>query len=369
MKVKFLDLTHTHRPLHELMKGKFEELLNNNLYILGEHVERFEEAYAAYCNVKYCTGVANGLDALTICLKLLNIKQGDEVIVPSNTYIATWLAVSVVGATPVPAESCLNTYNIDPQLIEEAITPRTKGIIPVHLFGQPCEMDAIISVAQKYNIAIVEDNAQAHGAKYKNKPTGSFGVVNATSFYPTKNLGALGDAGAITTDSEELSKRSLALRNYGSREKNYNEERGMNSRLDEIQAAFLEIKLAHLDQWNMERNSIAEKYAAQLKGVGDLVLPEIIPEATSVFHQYVIRTGKRNELQKFLSVNEIETSIHYPVPPHLQRAYAELNYKKGDLPVAEEIAKTCLSLPIYPGLTDEQIDHVVEKIRRFYHAV
>lgn len=346
----------------------FENFIDKGWYILGDQVKQFEHDYANYCTTKYAVGVANGLDALIIALKTLNIGVGDEVIVPSNTYIASWLAVSYVGATPVPVEPRFETYNINPDLIEAAITPKTKAIMPVHLYGQCCEMDAIMHIAQKHNLFVVEDNAQSQGATYNGKVTGSFGHINGTSFYPGKNLGAYGDAGAITTNDEQLYKRSNVIRNYGSQKKYYNEIKGINSRLDELQAGFLSIKLKHLTKWSEQRNHIAVLYNQQLSGVGDVVTPVLANGATSVYHLYVIRTNKRYALQQYLNENGVGTLIHYPLPPHLQEAYQELGYKKGDFPLAETIADTCISLPMFPGLTDEQVKQVCDTIKQFYHA-
>lgn len=346
----------------------FENFIDKGWYILGDQVKQFEHDYANYCTTKYAVGLANGLDALIIALKTLNIGVGDEVIVPSNTYIASWLAVSYVGATPVPVEPRFETYNINPDLIEAAITPKTKAIMPVHLYGQCCEMDAIMHIAQKHNLFVVEDNAQSQGATFNGKVTGSFGHINGTSFYPGKNLGAYGDAGAITTNDEQLYKRSNVIRNYGSQKKYYNEIKGINSRLDELQAGFLSIKLKHLTKWSEQRNRIAALYNQQLSGVGDVVTPVLANGATSVYHLYVIRTNKRDALQQYLNENGVGTLIHYPLPPHLQEAYQELGYKKGDFPLAETIADTCISLPMFPGLTDEQVKQVCDTIKQFYHA-
>lgn len=346
----------------------FENFIDKGWYILGDQVKQFEQDYATFCTSKYSVGVANGLDALIIALKTLNIGTGDEVIVPSNTYIASWLAVSYVGATPVPVEPRIETYNINPDLIEAAITPKTKAIMPVHLYGQCCEMDAIMNIAQKHNLFVVEDNAQSQGATYNGKVTGSFGHINGTSFYPGKNLGAYGDAGAITTNDEDLYNRSNVIRNYGSQKKYYNEIKGINSRLDELQAGFLSIKLKRLHKWSEQRNHIAALYNQLLNGVGDVITPVLAQGSTSVYHLYVIRTNKRDELQQYLSTQGIGTLIHYPLPPHLQEAYQELGYKKGDFPLAENIADTCLSLPMFPGLTDEQVSQVCNSIKQFYHG-
>jgi dTDP-4-amino-4,6-dideoxygalactose transaminase len=368
MKIPFLSFEHMNAEVKIATLQSFEHFFDKGWYVLGEQVKQFEQDYALFNNTNYSVGVANGLDALIIALKTLNIGEGDEVIVPSNTYIASWLAVSYVGATPVPVEPRIDTYNINPELIEAKITPRTKAIMPVHLYGQCCEMDAIVAIAKKHHLYIVEDNAQSQGALYKGQKTGSFGDINATSFYPGKNLGAYGDAGAITTNDEALKQRAQVIRNYGSEKKYYNQELGINSRLDEVQAGFLSIKLKHLDKWNAERNTIAQHYVKSLRNLQDIVLPTIAPDASSVFHLFVIRTTKRNELQDFLTDNGIGTLIHYPVPPHLQEAYKNLNYKQGDFPIAEEIAHTCLSLPLFPGMTIEQIDTVCKTIKQFFHG-
>ena len=346
----------------------FEHFIDKGWYVLGDQVKQFEKDYADFCTTKHTVGVANGLDALIIALKTLNIGPGDEVIVPSNTYIASWLAVSYVGATPIPVEPRIDTYNINPNLIEAAITSKTKAIMPVHLYGQCCEMEAIMNIALKHHLFVVEDNAQSQGATYNGQITGSFGHINGTSFYPGKNLGAYGDAGAITTNDEQLYHRANVIRNYGSQKKYYNEIKGINSRLDELQAGFLSIKLKHLNKWSKQRIHIASLYNQMLHGVGDVVTPVLANGATSVYHLYVIRTNKRDELQQYLNTHEVGTLIHYPLPPHLQEAYQELGYQKGDFPLAETIADTCLSLPLFPGLTDEQVEQVCNTIKQFYHG-
>lgn len=367
--IPFLSFTQMNADIKAEILPNIEQFINKGWYVLGEQVKQFEKEYAAYCTTQYCSGVANGLDAIIMALKALNIGEGDEVIVPSNTYIATWLAVSFVGAKPIPVEPRLATYNINPDLIEAAITPQTKAIIPVHLYGQCCEMDAIMQIAKKHSLYVIEDNAQSQGATFYGKVTGSFGQMNATSFYPGKNLGAFGDAGAITTNDEELWTKVNTIRNYGSQKKYYNDIRGMNSRLDELQAGLLSIKLKHLNHWNQQRNQIAEQYVNELNNVGDIILPSIATGATSVFHLFVIRSQKRDALQQYLTENGVGTLIHYPVPPHLQKAYADLNFKKGDLPLAEEIANTCLSLPMYPGLKKEEICYIASTIQAFFkHA-
>jgi dTDP-4-amino-4,6-dideoxygalactose transaminase len=365
--IPFLSFEKMHSTIRIEIKKAFDEVYDSYWYILGKNVEKFEKEYANYSNVKFCAGVGNGLDAIIIALKTLNIGKGDSVIVPSNTYIATWLAVSYVGAEIIPVEPDEKTYNINPDLIESAIKSNTKAIIPVHLYGQICEMGKIMEVAKKHNLFVIEDNAQAQGTFYKNKISGSFGHINATSFYPGKNLGALGDAGAITTNDEHLYIKAKTIRNYGSQKKYYNEVKGINSRLDELQAAFLSVKLKYLDEWNKERNKIAQWYFEALKDVSEIILPYIHPDCTSNFHLFVIRTKKRDELQDYLNKKNIGTLIHYPIPPHLQDAYKELGYKKGNFPIAEEIANTCLSLPMYPGLSESDVEYISTTIKNFFN--
>lgn len=366
MKVPFLSFEETNNLINQEINQEFQDFIKSGWYILGNRLQQFETDYANFSKTNYCAGVANGLDAIILALKVLNIGLGDEVIVPSNTYIATWLAVSYVGATPIPVEPRIDTYNINPELIEDKITIKTKAIIPVHLYGQCCEMDAIMKIAKKHNLFVVEDNAQSQGASYNNKFTGSFGNINATSFYPGKNLGAFGDAGAITTNDSLLYERVKVLRNYGSQKKYFNQEKGLNSRLDELQAGMLSIKLKYLDFWSKQRNEIADQYLKELKDCKEVILPKLAANATSVYHLFVIRTAKRDELQNFLNEHQIGTLIHYPLPPHLQEAYSELNYSKRDFSIAEEIAETCLSLPIYPGLTSNQVSHICSKIISFH---
>ncbi len=369
MRVPFLSFTGMHLPLRQAMLDKFEQFFDSNWFVLGQQVKDFEMEYAKYNGVEHTVGVANGLEALHIALMALEIGEGDEVIVPSNTYIATWLAISFVGAKVVPVEPRLDTYNLDPKRLEEKITPRTKCIMPVHLYGQACEMDAIMAIANKHGIKVVEDNAQSQGALCNGRKTGSFGHLNGTSFYPGKNFGALGDAGAITTNDAALAKTCFTIRNYGSQKKYYNERIGVNSRLDECHAGFLSVKMPYLEGWNQARRAIAQNYYKALNGVGDLVLPVLAEGVDSVYHQFVVRTKHRDQLQAFLKTQEIGTLIHYPVPPHLQEAYSHLGYKKGDYPIAEEIAETILSLPIYPGLTESQQDYVVAKIAEYFASL
>ncbi len=357
-------------PMHKLIRSEimqsFQDVYDANWFVMGKKLEAFEKEYAAFNDTKFSIGVSNGLDALHLALKALNVTKGDEVIVPSNTYIATALAASYVGATPVFVEPDPNTYNINPANIEAAITSKTKVIMPVHLYGQACDMDAIMAIAKKHNLFVVEDNAQAHGATFNGKITGSFGNANGTSFYPGKNLGALGDAGAVTTNDETIAKKIAMLRNYGSEKKYHNEEIGFNMRLDEVQAGFLSVKLKHLNEWTKQRKEIAKQYNEALKNVGDLVLPAVHANATHVYHLYVIKTENRDGLQKHLSENGIGTLIHYPIPPHLQKAYQYLGFKKGSFPIAEELADNCLSLPIWPGMTLDQVNTVAENIKKAF---
>jgi dTDP-4-amino-4,6-dideoxygalactose transaminase len=369
MKIPFNSFATTHPQMREEAIKTFENFYDSQYYVLGNMVKNFEKQYAELNQTKHCIGVANGLDALHIALKVLGIGKGDEVIVPSNTYIATVLAVSFVGAKPVFVEPNLYSYNLNPDLLEGAITKNTKAIMPVHLYGQACEMDKIMEIAIKYNLFVIEDNAQAHLATYHNKLTGSFGHINATSFYPTKNLGALGDAGAITTDNAKWAIDCMTYRNYGSQKRYYNEVIGLNSRLDELQAGLLSDKLKYLELWTSDRQRIAKQYLEELQILednGSLILPQTVKNATHVYHLFVIRTKKRNELQQFLTDNGIGSLIHYPIPPHLQEAYKHLGYQKGDFPIAEEIAETCLSLPMYPYLTQEQVSEVCNTIKEFY---
>lgn len=366
MTVPFLDLKKINGRYQQEFAKALDKAITSGWFIMGEELAAFEKEFAAYCQTTNCIGVANGLDALFIALKMLGVGKGDEVLVPSNTYIATWLAVNMTGATPVPVEPRADTYNINPDLIEQKITAKTKAIMPVHLYGQACEMDAIMKIARAHNLYVVEDNAQSQGATWNGKVTGSFGDINGTSFYPGKNLGALGDGGAITTDNLPLATRTAAYRNYGSEKKYYNEVQGINSRLDDLQAAFLRIKLRDLDATNKQRNIIADRYTEALNGVGDLVLPVVAAGATHVYHLYVVRTQKRDALAEYLKKNDIGIVVHYPIPPHLQKAYAGMQFAKGDFPISETIAETCISLPLWPGMTNGQIDTVCSRIKAFY---
>lgn len=368
MTVPFLSFTPQHTPIRSEVLAAIAEVYDKQWYVLGEQVKAFEAEYSTFNQVAHTIGVANGLDALHLALLALDVQPGDEVIVPSNTYIATWLAVSYVGGIPVPVEPDPLTYNLDPARLEAAITPRTKGIMPVHLYGQACEMGAIMELARRHDLWVVEDNAQAQGAAWQGQLTGSFGQVNGTSFYPGKNLGALGDAGAVTTNDEALAHKVQTLRNYGSQKKYYNEVVGYNSRLDELQAAVLRVKLRQLPEWTAQRQAVAALYNQKLVGLSDLVLPTVAPGATHVYHLYVVRTTHRDALQAHLTQAGIGTLIHYPVPPHQQQAYAHLAISAGTYPLAEELAATSLSLPMWPGMTEEAVASVVASVRSFFAA-
>ena len=365
MEVPFVSFESVNQKIRPEILQAFEAFFDQGWYVLGEKVKTFESEYASFNQVEKCVGVSNGLDALHICLKALGVGEGDEVVVPSNTYIATVLAVSYVGAKPVFVEPSIDTYNMDPRRLEEAITERTKAIMPVHLYGQACEMQAIMGLADKHGLYVVEDNAQSQGARFNNKLTGSWGHINGTSFYPGKNLGALGDAGAVTTNDIALARQAAILRNYGSEKKYQNEVIGFNMRLDECQAAFLSVKLHYLADWTRQRQQIASWYTERLQGIERLILPEVAPQATHVYHLYVVRTANRAALQQYLTQHGIGTLIHYPIPPHLQPAYSGLRLKEGSFPIAEELADTCLSLPIWPGMSEEQVDYVAGKVSKF----
>lgn len=364
MNIPFVSFKPLEKKLDAELRAAFERVYTRSWYIEGEEDEAFEKAFAEYCDRKYCVGTGNGLDALFLALKALGIKDGDEVIVPSNTYIATALAVTYVGATPVFVEPDIRTFNIDATLIESAITEKTRAIMPVHLYGQTCDMDPIMEIAHKYNLYVVEDCAQAHGAKYKGKVIGSFGDVAGFSFYPGKNLGALGDAGAAVTNNKEIADKVRALGNYGSDYKYHHIYQGNNSRLDELQAAFLTAKLSCLDEVNNERRNIARKYLEGIKNP-EIILPFVPDYATPVWHIFGIRCSRRAELEKFLNDAHIGTNKHYPIPMHLQDCYKNLGFKAGDYPIAEEISATELSIPMYYGMSEEEIQYVIDKINEF----
>ena len=359
MSVPFLELGAAYKELQFEIESAMLTSMRSGWYILGPDVEVFESDFAAYCNSSHCVGVANGLDALQLALCAMDVGPGDEVIVSSNTYIATWLAVSHCGASPVPVEPDEITYNINPARLEAAITTRTKVILPVHLYGQPADLDPIIAIAREHGLRVLEDGAQAHGARYKGRRVGGHGDAVAWSFYPGKNLGALGDGGAVTTNDPEIADRISVLRNYGSRVKYVNDMQGFNSRLDSIQAAVLGIKLKHLDAWNSRRKLLAKRYNEALAD-SQYVLPEVPAWAESVWHLYVIRSPRRDALKAYLTDRGVDTLVHYPIPPHLQKAYAGLGYGPGELPVTERLADEVLSLPMGPHLTTEQQEYVID---------
>ncbi|TSA41532.1 MAG: DegT/DnrJ/EryC1/StrS family aminotransferase [Verrucomicrobiales bacterium] len=359
MKVPFLDFVSPYEELKPELDAAYERFMRSAWYVLGKETEAFEQEFAAFCGSKHCIGVGNGLEALHLVLRAYGIGKGDEVIVPSNTYIATWLAVSYADATVVPVECDARTYNLDPSRIAAAITPRTKAIMPVHLYGQPADMDPIMKLAGKHGLKVIEDNAQAQGARYRGRRTGSLGHAAGHSFYPGKNLGAFGDAGAVTTDDAVLADKIRTLRNYGSKKKYYNEIKGYNSRLDEMQSALLRVKLRKLDEWNARRAVVAKQYLAEMKAVEGVVLPLIPDWAEPAWHLFVVRHPKRDALQQKLTEAGIGTLIHYPVPAHLSGAYSEDGWKRGDFPIAENSADTVLSLPMGPHVTQEQASAVV----------
>ena len=364
MNVPFVSFRPMEKELNSELRAAFDRVFDASWYIEGKEDEAFEKAFAEYCNTDYCIGVGNGLDALMLALKALGVGAGDEVIVPSNTYIATALAVTYVGATPVFVEPDIRTYNIDPAKIEEKITDKTKAVMPVHLYGQPCDMDPIMAIAKKYNLYVVEDCAQAHGALYNGKVIGSFGDVAGFSFYPGKNLGALGDAGAAVTNNKEIADKIRALGNYGSDYKYHHIYQGNNSRLDELQAAFLSAKLPLLSKMNEERRRIADCYLSNIKNP-ELALPFVPDYAVPVWHIFAVRTNKRDELAAYLAEKGISTNKHYPIPIHLQDCYKDLGITQGMLPIAEEISATQLSLPMFYGMTDEQIEYVIDCLNKF----
>lgn len=345
--IPFLDLRDAYLELKDEIDAAVMRVLDGGWYILGDEVEAFETEWADYCGTSHAVGVANGLDALVLSLRALGIGQGDEVIVPSHTFIATWLAVSSVGAVPVPVEPDPASYNIDPDRIEDAITKKTKALIPVHLYGQPAELDAIVRIARAHGLAVIEDAAQAHGARYKGKRIGGHGDIACWSFYPGKNLGALGDAGAITTNRADLADTVRVLRNYGSREKYVNETAGVNSRLDPLQACVLRVKLRYLDNWTDRRRALASSYRDQLVDTA-LVLPTIVEDTEPVWHLFVVRSEERERILDILKQAGVGTQIHYPIPPHLQKAYAGLDYGAQAFPLARKLANEVFSLPMGP---------------------
>lgn len=364
MEIPFVSFKPLERELEKEIREAFDRVFNASWYIEGKEDKLFEEEFAKYCNSKYCIGCGNGLDAIILSLKALGIKEGDEVIVPSNTYIATALAVTYVGATPVMVEPRIETFNINPEKIEEKITEKTKAIIPVHLYGQACEMDKIIEIAQKYKLYIIEDCAQAHGATYKGQLIGTFGDVACFSFYPGKNLGAFGDAGAVVTNNKELADKIRAIGNYGSDYKYHHIYKGINSRLDEIQAAILRVKIPSLNKVNENRRKIADKYLNGIKNE-KIELPFVESNCEHVWHIFGVRCKERDRLEKYLNECGIKTNKHYPIPMHMQECYKDLGIAEGDLPIAEEISLTELSIPMYYGMTDEEIQYVIDALNNF----
>lgn len=363
MKVPFMSVDYVHAEIESELKKAFDDVYKSNEFVGGYETD-FCRHFSDYIGVKHTIGCGNGLDALILALKGLGVGVGDEAIVPSNTFIATALAVSETGAKPVFVEPDIDYYTINVDLIESAITEKTKAIMPVHLYGQPCDMDRIMAIAKKYGLYVIEDSAQAHGARYKGKRVGGFGNASGFSFYPGKNLGALGDAGGITCDNDNLAERISHIGNYGSSKKYHHIYKGVNSRLDGFQSAFLDVKLPHLDRMNERRREVAGRYLNGIKNE-KVILPKVIDDVEPVWHIFAVRCEKRDQLAEYLKKNDIETNIHYPIAIHLQGAYADCGYKQGDYPIAEEISKTELSLPMFYGITDEQVDYVIEKINQY----
>ncbi|WP_050929920.1 DegT/DnrJ/EryC1/StrS family aminotransferase [Aestuariivita boseongensis] len=359
MKIPFLDIGATYRELKPEIDEAVARVLSSGWYILGPEVEAFEAEWAEYCDAGHAVGLANGMDALILALRALEIGPDHEVIVPSNTYIATWLAVSEVGATPVPVEPDPATHNIDPTRIEKAITPRTRAILPVHLYGQPADLDPILDIAHRHDLRVVEDAAQAHGARYKGKRIGVHGDIVCWSFYPGKNLGAFGDAGAVTTNDAALAEKVAVLRNYGSRRKYVNEVQGVNSRLDPIHAAVLRVKLASLDRWTDRRRKVAKIYSKALKST-NLILPHVPDWADPVWHLYVVRSQIREQLESRLTSEGVGTLIHYPIPPHMQDAYSYMGLAPESLPLAQRLASEVISLPISPHLAEKDVNAIAD---------
>ncbi|BCR05186.1 aminotransferase [Desulfuromonas versatilis] len=363
MRVPFLDLKAPYLELREELDAAYRRVMESGWYVLGPEVEAFEAEFAAYCETRHCIGVGNGLDALYLSLLAMGIGAGDEVIVPSNTYIATWLAVSYAGARPVPVEPDPETCNLDPDRVEEAVTPRTRAIIAVHLYGQPAEMERLKAIADRHGLRLLEDAAQAHGARFRGRRVGGLGDAAGFSFYPGKNLGALGDGGAITTNDDQLARKIRILRNYGSEKKYYHQVQGVNSRLDELHAALLRVKLGRLDEWNTRRVALAGYYLSQLPEVGP-ALPKVAGEMEPVWHLFVLRSRQRDLYLQELAKAGVGTLVHYPIPPHRQEAYAPLGINEGRLPIAEQLAKEVFSIPLGPHLSVQDAALVVDAIRR-----
>jgi len=365
VKIPFLDLQAAYHELQEELDAACRRVMSSGWYILGQEVEAFETEFASYCGVRHCIGVSNGLDALELILRGYGIGAGDEVIVPANTFIATWLAVSRAGAVPVPVEPNELTHTIEADQVEKAISSRTRAVMPVHLYGQPADMEPIRQLAQRHGLKVIEDAAQAHGALYRGQRAGGLGDAAGFSFYPGKNLGALGDGGAVVTNDGELAAQIRLLRNYGSSIKYYNEVKGCNARLDALQAAVLRVKLGRLDEWNLRRRRAAERYLKALSRMPHLVLPQVPDDVEPAWHLFVVRHPRRDELQRHLAGAGIETLIHYPVPPHLSPAYTDLSYVRGDYPRTERIADTLISLPIGPHLGTDLQNRIISALAEF----
>ena len=366
MKIPFLDLKQQYKSIKEEIDPAIQNVIDNTAFVLGKPVSDFEQEFAKAHNVNHCIGVSSGTDGNHLVLWTLGIGAGDEVIVPANTFIATAEGVTLCGAKPVFVDCCSDSYNIDPDKVEELINSKTKAIVAVHLYGQPVDMDALREIAKKHKIFLVEDAAQAHLSEYKGKKVGGLSDAASFSFYPGKNLGAYGEAGAVTTNDDELAKKFKMYREHGQSEKYHHETFGHNYRMEGIQGAVLGVKLKHLNEWTEKRRAVAKKYKDLLKGVGDIVLPTEMPYSKHVYHLFVIKTKWRDELQNYLNENEISNGLHYPIPLHLQNSYKHLGYKKGDFPNTEDLAFNCLSLPMFPELSEEQIDYVVKNIKDFY---
>jgi len=363
--IPYLDLPAQLRPLRKELDAVIAKTLDNCSFCLGPDVAQFEKDFARYCGAQHAVGFNSGTSALHVAMLLLNIGPGDEVITTPQTFVATCWAISYVGAKPVFVDIDDQTFNLDPKLVEKAITARTKAILPVHLYGHPCDMDALLEICRKHKLPLVEDAAQAHGAKYRGKTVGTFGVMSEFSFYPGKNLGACGEGGALVTNNEAYAARARSLREHGQAQRYYHDEVGFNYRMEGIQGAVLGVKLRHLDRWTQERRRVAHRYHELLADT-PLRLPTEADYAESAFHLYVVRHPRRDELKKHLESQKIGCALHYPVPLHLQKCYASLGYRAGDFPLAEKAAQQCLSLPIYPELKDEQIQRVAAVIRDFF---
>jgi len=369
MKINLVDLKRNYLSIKPEIDKAIQGVIENSAFILGEEVENFEKEFAKFCQVKYAVGLDSGLSALELGMRALGIGPGDEVITPANSFIASSSAISFCGAKPVLVDCDPLSYNIDPNLIEKAITRRTKAIMPVHLYGQPAEMEAILKIARKHKLLVVEDACQAHGAKYKGKRVGSFGDIAAFSFYPGKNLGAYGDGGMLVTNQKRLADKVRMMRNYGQKEKYNHVFLAWNRRLDSLQAAILRVKLRYLNKWNRKRQQHARLYTRLLRKLDGVICPKQSKEASHVYHLYVVQVSKRDELQKYLAEKGIATGIHYPIPIHLQPAYKNLGYRKGSFPVTESLAGRIISLPIFPELKSEEIRFIVREIKIFYASL